>query len=223
MEEAGEGAINIRAIAEKLNRKTGSVRTRVLTLRSSRGLGTAKKKFTLEEDMILLEELVIPRLRAEKLSGVKLKSSDYAELTERFRKSRSSVLLRWVSVLQPWLLQFYSGTLNLRIKVILADHIRDTYSDFSAIDWAKVAANKELAGNTAASLRQLYFGSLKIRTIRNFKLGINDVTMAHISDYCKQTCSSGKSRLTKSSEERRGKIINFFQKKVEELGIRDFI
>ena len=55
---------------------------------------------------------------------------------------------RWQTCLQPWLLQFYAGILNLRVEKTLANYITNEYTDFTSIDWKKVAEKKEFEGYT---------------------------------------------------------------------------
>ena len=221
MEEAGEGAIDCRAIAEQLNRKAGSVASRVYIL--NREGKKEMKAFTLEEDMILLEELIVPRLKLEKLSDFKLKLPHCAELTARIQKGRTGVLQHWERILQPLLLQHYTGTLHLRVELMLANFIQDNFTEFLDIEWSRVAVIKEFAGNTESSLRQLYLGRLKNNTTRKFRLDIKDVTIGHITEYCRQVYGQGKGRMGTNKELKQQKIIQFFEKKMEELQITDFI
>jgi len=222
MEEAGEGTIDFKAIARHLNRTLGSVRSRVSILGSGSGRGV-KKPFTLLEDVILLEELIIPRLGGDKLSELKLKSCDFAELTERFGKSERAACQRWERILQPWLLQHYSGTLGLRVEIVLSEYIADNYTNFSDINWAHVAANQEFVGHIGNSLRQLYLSHLKRPTQLKLSLDLSEVTVGHIAEYCRNVYGDGKGRPNRVKEERQRQVIDFFQAKVEELGIRDFV
>ena len=110
--------------------------------------------FTRVEDIMVLERLVIPRVGKEKLSEIVLHKHHYADLNKDLNKSRHGVFKRWANVLQPRLLQHYSGTLNLPVERMLANYISDTFTDFSTIDWPMVAARSEFAGHTKNSLQR---------------------------------------------------------------------
>ena len=108
------------------DRSRASVRKRILLLKSGKGGKRISTPFTLEEDLILLEKVIIPKLRTERLSEIKIRPQEHNELSKEFGKSSSGVLMRWGKNLQPWLLQHYAGTLNLGVEVILTSYIEDT-------------------------------------------------------------------------------------------------
>ena len=223
IEEAGDGKVNCKAISEILKRHPGSVSARVSILKRDLGgrVMTKFKHYTLDEDLILLEELVIPRLRTEKLSELKLRPADYAELGKQLGKSRLGQ--RWDNTLQMWLLQHYAGTLNLKVEVTLSSYIEDTFSGFSDIDWTKVAAQKEFAGHTDTSLNRLYMANLKLNMQKKFNLCPSEATVGHVAEYCRQVHGEGKGKKGGKKEERQQKVMEFFQRKVEELGFTDFL
>jgi len=162
-------------------------------------------------------------LKSNKLSELKLRFSQCAELTERLQKSGTAVQARWERILKPLLLQHFTGTLNFRVELSLANHINKNFTDFPDIDWARVAVNQEFAGHTAMSLRALYLGTLKNLTVRHLKLHNGDVTLGHVAEHCRLVYGEGKARMNFRKEERQHKVIDFFQAKVEELGIWVFI
>ena len=86
-----------------------------------------------------------------------------------------------------------------------------------------MAANKEFAGHTAASLKRRYLANLKRNTQKKFNLDPSEVTLGHVTEHCKQVYGEGRARGNVKKEERQEKVIDFFQRKVEELGITDFI
>ena len=146
VEEAGEGPIDTVSLAKKLNRHRDSVRNRIKTLQRTGGV-IKKTQFSFVEDTILLDTLVIPRLKSQKLSEIILLQRHYADLCKQLDKSINGVGQRWTNSLQPWLLQHYSGTLNLRVERMLANCILENYTDFSSIDWPKLASRSEFAGH----------------------------------------------------------------------------
>ena len=68
------------------------------------------------------------------------------------------------------------------------------------------------------SLRALYLGALK-----TFEAARGDVTLGGVAEHCRLVYGEGKARVNIKKEERQRKVIDLFQAKVEELGIRDFI
>ena len=152
IKEAGKDTIvNVKDLAKKLNRPEKSVIDRIGSLKRNGGLHKVMR-FTLIEDTMILEQLVIPRVRNEKLSEIVLHKHQGAELTKQLNKSRHGVLKRWGTVIQPWLLQHYSGTLNLRVERMVPIYILDT--DFT-IEWSEVAVRSGFAGLTENSPRMI--------------------------------------------------------------------
>ena len=106
--EAGEGAINASYLAKRLNRSHKSVSNRIESIKRNGGV-IKQMNFTLVEDLLVLDRLILPRVGNEKLSKIVLKQHQYLELTRQFNKSKEAIKQRWQKVLQPWLLQHYSG------------------------------------------------------------------------------------------------------------------
>ena len=82
----------------------------------------------------MLEILIVPRLG--KLSDVFLRMGDpdVCELSQQWNRGSTSIMNHWMNTLQPMLLQHYSGTLNLRVERMLANHIADNCTDFAQIN-----------------------------------------------------------------------------------------
>ena len=114
-EDRGQ-VVNYTALAVKLNRKHGSVHRRVMTLKGNGGVKEKRRFFTLVQDQVVLETLIIPRLRSKKLHNVilKMNDSDVSKLSKQWNKTPVAIMNHWMNSLQPMLLQHYSGTLNLR-------------------------------------------------------------------------------------------------------------
>ena len=224
------GHRDFRALAMQFGRKTSVVVRRAEGLERNGGR-SCRKRFTLVEDQVILETLILPRLRGEKLSQITLQKNQCAELNKEFDKDpNGGVFRRWAGCLQPWLLQHYTGTLNLRIERMLASHIWQTFAHFSFIDWPAVVARREFAGHTEASLRKIYLHILYKNTKLKFGLASSDVTLLHIVEYAEQTYGAGPGSLhpgrVQTSEnklERQRKVIAFFERKVAERGIKGFM
>ena len=225
IEEAGDEEVDYNALAKKLDRNRGSIYTRIELLKRTGGVKTAKRYFTLVEDYALIEALVIPRLQMEKLSEIKLLSHQAADLTKELKKGNTSVRDRWHHILQPWLLQHYSGTLNLRVERMLANYLVETFTDALSIDWPRVVPRPEFAGHTKNSLKHI-FSNMKISSSLKFNLVSSDVTLQHIADYSELVYGEGaQGRVIGTSVDklvRQKEVIAFFESKVEKMGIVDF-
>ena len=134
MEDANDGEVDYTVMAKKLNRTRISIWKRIEWLKSTGGVKTLRKSFTLVEGQTLIEPLIIPLLSSLKLSEVILFGHQVAQLAKDLHTGGGSVIDRWHKSLQPWLLQHYSGTLNFRVERFLANHLAETYSDLCLAD-----------------------------------------------------------------------------------------
>ena len=224
-----EGKVDFVALGMKLNRgcACATLRGRAELLETT---SNVKKRgnFTFTEDQILIETVVLPRLGSEKLSSIHFKGHELKPLVKQLVKSKGAIRARWDQSLQPWLLQHYLGTLDLRVERMLANLIAETYSEFNQIDWKKVAVRKEFIGHTETSLRGLYFKKLRSSAKKKLQLPYEDVNLHHIVEYCnlvhvEEAQGQSKARLNKDKIQRQRDVITFFEEKVTEKGIKDFL
>ena len=121
---------------------------------------------------------------------------------------------RWQGSIQPCLLKFYAGTLNLQVERLLAEHIDETYTDFSEIDWPMVATQPDFAGHTDSSLKNIYFQVLMKTTKKGLERKSN-VSVADIANYTKENKPA---RRIKHNWHK--PLIAFFEERTEQLGIK---
>ena len=105
---------------------------------------------------------------------------------------------------------------------MLANYISDTYTDFSDIDWSKLAARSEFVGHTENSLKQKYFGHLSTDTKQKFGLKSDEVLPRHIAEYAelvygKKAMGHAKGGISVNKLNRQTDVINFFVKSVGDL------
>ena len=221
----GVKVIDYASLARKLDRTYSSVCNRVSIFMRKGGGKTKRNSFSLIQDQIILETLVIPRLRNKKLSRVILGRSCFKELAELWNIDPSGLIGRWTMTLQPILLQHYSGTLNLRVERMLANYISENFTNFSLINWTQVAASDEFVGNTESSLRKKYFTTLSKNA--RLKLGVenSEMTPQHVAQYCEAVYGEGGKggRMGSKKIQRQTDVIAFFEDKVAELGVVDFL
>ena len=142
-------------------------------------------------------------------------------------KKNRSVVNRWNNNLQPWLLHHYSGTLNLRVEVLLANYLVQIATDVSFIDWPKVVSRPEFVGHTKNSLAHI-FGCLRKHASEKFNLVNSEVTFQQVADYSELVYGEGaqghRAIGTSATKLVRQKdVIAFFERNLKELGIVGFL
>ena len=98
---------------------------------------------------------------------------------------------------------------------MLAEHIGDTYTDFSKINWPLVAARPEFAGHTDHSLKNMYFQVLMKTTKKGLKRK-SEVSVAEIAKYTRENKIA--KRISRHGWHQ--PLIDFFQERTEQLGIK---
>ena len=201
-------------MAEHLKRTRSSVRNRLEILK------TEKKKsrsFSSTEDLVIVEA-VVKHLSGKSLEILDLPSySDWKQIGVQLNRRQTHVRNRWEYYLKPWLLQHYSGTLNLDIRRMLANYLADNFEDLESIDWKQVASRDEFKGHTEVSLHY-YFGAY---LLQGTKLKMNGkyerVTLRHIQD--KENEEFKNTKLRKVGEKvlvRQKEVIDYFANFVKE-------
>ena len=131
-------------VAKELGCNTKCIYNRYRKLQ--KGIKQFRRRFNQGDDQVILDA-VIEHLPGKRLVDVS-SSCKWREIGDSLNRDRKSVWVRWTMSLLPTLLQHYSGTLNLRVEMMLANHVADTYKDFHSIDWMEVAARTEFSGHT---------------------------------------------------------------------------
>ena len=221
--EASDQTVDLNALGRKIKRSSKCVYNRIAKLCRIQPL-IKNNPFSLVEDQCILETLVVPRLASEKLSEVYFRQndSDVCDLSKQWNRGTTSVRNRWLNILQPMLLQHYSGTLNLRVERMLVNRISENCTDFNQIDWTDVAARSEFAGHTERSLRHMYFSiSKQTRT----RLQKRELSPQNIAQFCEEVYGEGGGKLTVSSIklQRQREVIAFFINTVIVHNLVDFL
>jgi len=219
MKEMGDD-LNMKELAEELGRPIGTVEWRVKKLKSGDS-SRHTKLFSLAEDEAILEK-VLPGLQTNKLHKLVLPNdgslNEFAAALGRPNKG-PSIALRWVRFLQPWIMQHYAGTLNLDIRMMLVNHLAETYENRESIDWDAVADKSEFAGNTASKLKFTFLITLAKAT-RSLD---TEISWEQIQDRCKEYISQTKRRNSKKAEIRRFQVIRYFENYVKKQELVDYI
>jgi len=215
IEDMGDD-LNIIQLAKELGREQAAVRHRVKKLKSG-DTGRKHKLFSLAEDEAILEK-VLPGLHDNKLHELVLHNDkslgDLAAALGRPNKG-ASLALRWVNNLQPWIMQHYAGTLNLDIRMMLVNHLAETYHSRESIDWNAVADKSEFAGNTCTHLKHTF--SHLFKRSQNTECTSWKEKLANCRRYISQARKCMKSKL------RRIQVIQYFENYVKNQELDDFL
>ena len=200
-------------VAAELSRDPVSVHNKMLGL-SLENVGRGGS-FSFEEDLCILDKAIDRlSLKFTKLSSFGILSqSDFIELAKGLQRIGTSVRHRWETMLQPWLLQHYTGTTGLRIERMLTSLVAEKYNNHKGIDWSEILSqHKEFVGHTATSISQIYR-----KMLRNVERGKKDASCQDVADYAAEFYREKKETTAKALH--REKIILYFEKRVAELGI----
>merc|ERR1719318_2322783 len=216
--EAG-GKINIRQLAEDLQRTYKSMEMEVMRLKNGKEQRKKRRRFTLPEDKIILDAVLI-NLGEESLEDVNLTRNEWIEVGKLIGKANNSARGRWTFNLRPWILQHFAGTLNLEIKRPLTNYLAENFTDLNSIDWAMVTEKPEFAGNTYSSLRNKFGKVLKLAKENLQKKG-EDITLKMIAEFANTKYAAGERKVLDRDVKRQQDIIDYFECHVKSSGIKD--
>ena len=158
-------------------------------------------------------------LPGETLDMLDLPGSHWKSLGEQFKRRRAHVKNRWEYYLKPWLLQHYSGTLNLDIRRMLANYLAEHFDDVDSIDWLAVAGQDEFKGHTEVSLHY-FFGAYLFQGAK-LQMAKKDerATLKHIQNLENERFKTGKLKPVREKVLSRQKdVIEYFDIFVKEKG-----
>ena len=214
--QALENNEDYKKVAKELCRDPRIVFNKILAMKSNPNWeqGQKRRGFSLEEDLLILE-IVIHNLKVQKLwSRGCLTQSDAIKLAEELHRYYSSVTLHWEQTLQRWLLQHYAGTSSFRIEGMLTSLVAQKYKDYRGIDWSEIVnQHKDFVGHTGASIRKLFQRCLQFARKQKHS---DSVSLQEVAE-CAAGYQAGKEPPAKIV--RREKIIEYFSRRVQELGI----
>jgi len=226
METDGD-KLKINDLADQLGRPVGSVYARVKKLKKGESSRNQKRLFSLEEDLLIMDS-VLPALGKNLLKDLVLPFTGdlIQKLSTDLKRVKNPIYQRWRDVLQPWILQYYTGTLNLDIRRMLLNYMADTFGSREDIDWLLVAERPEFVGHTEFSLRRVFFTTLDIvkrhEKLRNLKF--EDVTLSQLAEVSNECFNDKYSRrLSKRILRRQTEVIDYFKNYVDKHGITNFM
>ena len=181
-----------------------------------------KNQFILEEDMIIIDSLIQNLLNNTTLRTALSSSHEFDDKALALRpNSRSKVVInRWNWMHQPWLLSYYEKTLNLEIRPMLANYLRDNYETRQKIDWDQTVQVKSFSGHTAKSLKALFSLMISNCRERNY-IKYSEVTLQDIVEYATSVYSDRKVR--DQTKRRQEAVIGYFEESVKKHNIKNFL
>jgi len=212
---------DFKIVARELNRAPELVQMVMYHIANDPNYGTeqAKKSFSVEEDLLLLDK-VIMGMDVTKLSCVgTIPSSISTKVAKETARPLVSIRIRWDEKILPWLLQHYSGTTGFRVERMLTSLIAEKFSDSKGINWSEIVKqHPEFVGHTAHSLSRIF------RTAHAYakaaKKGAEYVSLQEVADYASAVYQPGKERKeSPATIAHREAVISHFKRKVAELGI----
>eukprot|EP00092_Neocalanus_flemingeri_P090025 GFUD01113999.1.p1 GENE.GFUD01113999.1~~GFUD01113999.1.p1 ORF type:complete len:242 (+),score=55.56 GFUD01113999.1:64-726(+) len=201
--------INFSKLAKELNRTYKTISVRIEKLKTGKTWREVRQ-YTLTEDLVIIDA-VLKELKGNSLEKLDLPSyREWKTIGDQIGRQERHVKFRWEYYLKPWLLQHFSGTLNLDIRRMLANYLADNFEGVDSVNWLSVASRTEFW----TSLRYQY-----VKLFNRSKLKMNgsgeEVTLKHIADITNKQFKEGTfKQISEKTLTRQKKIIDYFEKYV---------
>eukprot|EP00092_Neocalanus_flemingeri_P034275 GFUD01037272.1.p1 GENE.GFUD01037272.1~~GFUD01037272.1.p1 ORF type:complete len:770 (-),score=230.53 GFUD01037272.1:155-2464(-) len=212
--------INIGKLEKQLNRRYAGITRRIENLKNNK-VSRDRRGFTLMEDLTIMDAVLV-QLPEQSLEMIDLSYAEWNCIGAPLGRDKSCLDQRWKFYLKPWLLQFFSGTLNLDIRRMLANYLAEHFEDIDSVDWSAVASKPKFVGHTLISLRNIFFKNL-FKFTKKSKGGNSEVTLKDVAD-----CTNAKYKFVglctvqKNILRRQKEIIDYFEQYVKKQGIEMF-
>jgi len=210
-------SLNFLTLAKKLGRDSKSVMNRVDKLKT----GESRKifrQYSLAEDIFIMEA-VLKHLSGNSLESLSLhKDSEWVRIGKEIGRPRGT-RQRWEFSLKPWLLQHFSGTLNLDIRRMLANYLAEHFEDINSVDWGQVSKKPKFAGHSQASLRNVFSYLFKL-TKEKLKVDSGEVSLENVADFANEAYRENAARKPSENKlKRQEEVISFFETYIQKFNI----
>jgi len=169
----------IPVLVKNLGRNRGAIVSRLETLIAGRQL-QPRKLFTLEEDLKIVDKVFEVLPGKSSLSDLELSWQTIMDLTKELKRHKKSIINRTHCFIKSSLMQYYTGTLNLDIRLFLVKHLAENYDDYQDINWTEVVKKPECCGHDVKSVK-LIFQMLKYKASR-IALGSERVSLKELAE-----------------------------------------
>jgi len=221
MGKYGDHALDIKIMEERLGRTRNSIKGRICHLRSCGGSSTSRftrSPFSVLEDQFIID-VAVRQLPEICLSDIRLRN-DGVEMHSKLNRPGRSCYQRWENYLQPWILQYYAGTLNLDIKLKLVNYLEETFPDIKSIDWPSVAVMQKFAGHTSISLKTLFF-KIICKSLKNYDK-TQEVSLHNVAEYVRNSNHITRKNIDETLK-RKLLVVEYFEKMVSKQRKTDFM
>ena len=176
----------------------------------------------MEEDFIIIDAAVqIIVKKKEKLDQLSL---NYDDLGTTLVCHPDSIYKMWERNLRVWLLGFYSKTLNLDIRIMLANVLSKNFQTIDSIDWEFVKTFSEFKGHTMKSLKGIFFDTLLRWTAERLKIDKTELSLKQIAEDAKVSYNKENARqIPEKTKIRQMKVIEYFERQVKKFDLKDFL
>jgi len=157
------------------------------------------------------------------LRDTNINSDKRAQIALSLNRTKSHIYERWDKHLKVWLLGYYTKTLNLDVRQMLANVLAEKFDKFEDVDWTSLATYPEFSGHTATSLQFLFTGHLSNNAARHLDVDHTTLTLKQIAEDAQTSYDSSKTVVSKNVQIRQEKIIAYFENFVTKSGIQNFI
>ena len=202
---------DVKSLAKTLNRNAESVRNRIVKLKTGVSI-KVKKSFTLEEDLFILDAALEHFHQVQSIKETRL--LNLRETSDRLKRNIFSVYNRWENLMKVWLIGYYSKTLNLDVRIMLANFLADNFASVSSIDWEQVSRHKEFSGQTERSLRKLFFAYIMKHASWRLNVDTSQLTLRQVAESAEVSYRADNVRkVSQNVQTRQLQIIEYFEKK----------
>ena len=210
----------IRELVEPMNRTFHSIKNRVLVLeRGTKPPKRRNKAFSLEEDKLIIDDAVKHLKLTKDLHITNLSSS--RELSKSLKRGYQTIEIRWSAYIKTWLLQHYHKTLNLNIRLMLANLLKDNFETFDSINWSFVASFPEFLGHTEEDLRYMFYNKMVFNASSHLNKERSKLTFQDIVRDVEE--HNNFKSVNKSIIERQKQLIEYFEYVLMQYDIKDFV
>jgi len=104
--------------------------------------------YSLSEDKTILGEVF-----AVDRDGKNITAEDWKRIGEKLKRKPQRVKNHWLSTLEPVLMRYKAGTLNMDVKKVLLDHLVKNNMNYTQdVDWKELAKLPKFAGSNSVYL-----------------------------------------------------------------------
>ena len=204
-----DSKINIPKLCKILHRNHASVEQRIKKLMLTGVSKMNSKRFSLEEDMIIIDTVLDKFEKSDKsLEDVVKFPSDIIELGSLLQRTHQSVFERWKAILLSTLLGHYRKSLNLDVKSMLANFLLDNFTSNSCIDWNLVLKQPEFSGQTELMIKKVYH-RLVYKASKQYSVDKMEVTLEQIAEHANNDNSV--KRFNDRMRKRQIDIVEYFE------------